>query len=220
MKFKFPAGLAALALAAALAACSPSAPVERSTPLAPSLISTDASPDSVAVPFGGVEVLDADPRPVDEFVAEFVGVDGRMDADGARLEYVRAATAFPFGLPDGYAFPVEPVILGEDDGYQRGYGAAGAFEFWRGAVATATVAAHERGDDDLAAELLALYEEGVLAFTGVFIATADSGGSGIDSYLRPARSGNFAPLEEFEVLGFLNRDVNRQIAVAAGDATY
>lgn len=200
-----------LKLAALLAAA-----VAASVGLSGCVLQSASRPEPVTE-IAGISVLVTEPRTVQEFVDEFGNFDGRTDADGARHEYVRAATTFPYALPEGYAFPEEPVIYGENDIYQRGFGASGAFEFWRGATATAAYAASERGDLEESKNLVELYAEGFVTLGETLMDWGDAGEPDLDFAVAPALEGNFGPLRQMEVVGFLDRDVNRQIAIAAGD---
>lgn len=178
--------------------------------------------DEPVTSIGGVEVLVSEPVSADAYLNEFQNRDGSMNADGVRHEYERAATIFPFELPEGYAFPVEPILIGENDGYQVGYGVSEAFQFWTGATATAAYAAHERGNDAEAGRLLEILEEGYVSpVRSLYMDPEHPGeqGPALTNDIRPAQNGDFTSLHRMHIAGFLNRDENRAIAVAAGDVT-
>lgn len=168
----------------------------------------------------GIDVVVSEPLTVDDYVAEFGGRGGSLGADGIRDEYWRAALTFPFPLPDGYAFPANPILWGPGDQYEAGYGAADAFMFWSGATATAAWAAHQRGDEETADALLDnLVECWNSPVQSLHVEQEDPSADDplIDQTIRPARSGNFAPLQQWMIEPFLERDENREIAIAAGD---
>lgn len=203
MKLKCVAAISAVVvLTTGLAGCVLQAPAVTAEPL---------------TEIAGVEVLVSEPRSPDKFLREFEQSEGWTDADGVRHEYERAATTFPYQLPEGYAFPVEPILYGEEDLYEVGFGAAGAFEFWRGATATAAYAAHERGDTRLAMSLIDRFAEAYVKLGDAFMDWGNLGEPDLGVHVTPARDGNFAPLYSMEVGGFLLRDENRAIATAAGD---
>ncbi|WP_293694462.1 hypothetical protein [uncultured Agrococcus sp.] len=169
---------------------------------------------------GDVAVVHTNPLSEDEYVAEFGSRSDSVTQDGIRDEYWRAAATFPFPLPDGYAFPADPILWGENDRYEGGYGAADAFSFWSGATATAAWAAYERGDEDTANQLLDALESGHVSPVRSIHLEPDSPGTDasiIDHAIRPARGGNFAPMLQWEIEPFLERDENHAIATNAGD---
>lgn len=168
----------------------------------------------------GVEVIATTPTDVDSYMSEFGDRGGWMDGAGVVAEYERAAAIFPFPLPHGYMFPAEPILFGEDDLYEVGYGSAQAFEFFMGATATAAKAAYDRGDERLASELIDVYEQAYLSEIRPLYADPElPGGSGpeMTETIAPARNGDYRTMQVMKISGFLARDENRIIAEAAGD---
>jgi hypothetical protein len=143
-------------------------------------------------------------------------------------EYEVAAAAFPLPLPDGYAFPSDPVIpltpgfdcdVADGVEYEPGIGLVAAFRFWSGATATAAVAAHERGDDVEVAEHIAALEEGYAARVDeVLVPAADPSELPERTHAGAvaAASGDFSALES-EADAFLQVPQYADIAAAAGD---
>lgn len=237
LSFKRPAALAVAALAiAALAACT-GAPAEPAAsmpaaPPAPAETSTAPSTEdegraewealaAEAMPVPVPELLDTTPMPVDEYVARFSASSGTLDSvEAVQAEYREAAQVFPLALPDGYAFPTDSWLRGDDGGsWQQGNGVVQAYFYWQMATATAAFHDHVRGDQSAAEvhldALAAGYDSSVRA---MFVEDPDLGF--IERTVAPAYQGDFDHIYTDEARHFLGHHEYAAVSAHAGDWEY
>lgn len=96
--------------------------------------------------------------------------------EGILVFYTDAATAFPFPLPDGYSFPVDPGFYDRpEDGpnWSEVMAFNRIWNYWEYANADAARAAHVAGDDATATRYLDVIRDGYLsaAFPNNYVGT-------------------------------------------------
>lgn len=117
-----------------------------------------------------------------------------LDLEGILVEYTRAAATFPFSLPDGWTFPVDPGYKDDPDvgpNWSRALNLQRVWNFWEYANAVESEAAFRRGDTDAAARYLDVIQSGYESVVYP-LNYADPPEVYIDGVLSPARSGDYS----------------------------
>ncbi|GEK79054.1 hypothetical protein ABA31_04050 [Agrococcus baldri] len=219
---------AAAAMAAALAACTPaSAEPEAATAGVAATGSTAAAEQaapSAPDPLHAPVELDTTPISAEEYVERFSVTDGRSygtdGLDEVNAEYREAARVFPFALPQGYAFPGETWLIGQNlpDGWHEGDGYAQAYVFWQKATAAAAYYDFRyRGGEGPGAtvHLDALAEGYDSDVRAMYVDDPEL--TYLDEVVAPAREGNFDALYAEDLHHFLGNETYAAVLDRAGE---
>lgn len=143
-------------------------------------------------------------RPVspDEYAATFMQANPNnpqhRTLDGILDYYTEAAIAFPFPLPEGYAFPVDPGYYDRpEDGpnWSEIVTANRIFWYWEFANVDAARTALSRGDDEAATAYFDVIRDGYLSVTFPNNYADLPASEWYDNVYGPMREGDFADYE-------------------------